>query len=51
MKKAYETYVRAGIADISIKMYPADRHEILNELDKEVVYKDIYEWLQKHLPG
>lgn len=49
-KKAYETYVQAGIADIGLKLYPADRHEILNELDKEVVYEDIYGWLQKHLP-
>ena len=27
-----------------MKLYPADRHEILNELDRETVYEDIYKW-------
>lgn len=48
VKKAYETYVQAGMEDIDLKLYPNDRHEILNELDKETVYKDIYGWIQKH---
>lgn len=49
VKKAYETYVQTGITDVTMKLYPADRHEILNELDKETVYQDIYGWMQKHL--
>lgn len=49
VKKAYETYIHAGIKDIDIKLYPSDRHEILNELDRESVYRDIYGWLQNHL--
>lgn len=49
VKKAYETYKKAGIMDLSWKLYPGDRHEILNETDKEIVYQDIYRWLQKHL--
>ncbi len=44
VKTAYETYKRAGITDIAIKLYPTDRHEILNELDRETVYEDIYKW-------
>lgn len=47
-RKAYETYVQAGIADVTLKLYPSDRHEILNELDREIVYKDIYGWIQEH---
>ena len=31
---------------VSLKLYPGDRHEILNELDKDVVYKDILAWLE-----
>ncbi len=49
VRKAYETYQEAGIQDISCKLYPSDRHEILNEIDREIVYDDIYRWLQKHL--
>lgn len=48
-KKACEKllfkYESAKITDTSIKLYPNDRHEILNELDKEEVYKDIADWL------
>ena len=48
-KKACEKllfkYESAKITDTSIRIYPNDRHEILNELDKEEVYKDIADWL------
>lgn len=33
--------------DKSLKVYPNDWHEILNELDQDVVLNDIYEWLEK----
>ena len=49
VRAAYDTYLGAGITDIEFKLYPTDRHEILNELDREVVYEDIYGWLEKHL--
>ena len=35
----------AGVKNVEIKLYPNDRHEILNETDKEVVYVDLYRWL------
>jgi alpha-beta hydrolase superfamily lysophospholipase len=38
--------VRAGLENVSMKLYPGDRHEILNETDKDIVYQDIYEWLE-----
>lgn len=38
--------VRAGLWNVSMKLYPSDRHEILNETDKDIVYQDIYEWLE-----
>ena len=43
-----EKYKQSGIEDIRIKLYEKDRHEILNELDKDVVYSDIYNWLKEH---
>lgn len=42
-------YKRAGIQDITCKLYPTDRHEILNELDRETVYKDIYKWIRSRM--
>lgn len=45
----YETYQKAGVRDISIKLYKGDRHELTNETDKEAVYEDIGAWLKRHM--
>lgn len=45
----FETYQQIGIEDIRMKLYEGDRHEIINELDKDVVYSDIYSWLEQHM--
>lgn len=38
-----------GIRDVELKLYPNDRHEILNEDNKEEVYHDIYNWMESKL--
>ncbi len=48
-KKAYETYAKAGIIDITLKLYENDRHEILNETDRDIVYNDILAWISERL--
>lgn len=45
VKAVYRRYCRHG-ADCSIKLYPGDRHEILQELDRQQVYNDIYNWME-----
>lgn len=42
-------YQRLGIQDVSVKLYPGDRHEILNETDRAAVYDDISRWIEKHI--
>lgn len=49
VKKIYNKYEEAGIKDITYKLYENDRHEILNELDKEVVFEDIRAWMEVHI--
>ena len=39
----------AGIRDVSLQLYTGDRHEILNESDREQVYDDLFEWLAGHM--
>jgi alpha-beta hydrolase superfamily lysophospholipase len=39
--KAFNEYKAAGVKDIKMKLYEDMRHEILNEIGKEEVYKDI----------
>ena len=45
--KVYDAYQKNQIQDVRIKLYKDDRHEILNELDRDVVYDDIYRWMEK----
>lgn len=41
----------AGIRDISCKLYEDDRHEILNETDRDAVYRDILKWCESRRKG
>jgi len=49
VEKIYEKYKTAGIRDVKIKLYKGDRHEILNETDREEVYKDLYKWMESRI--
>lgn len=39
----------AGIKDVDLKLYEGDRHEVLNEKDKERVWEDLFVWLKAHM--
>lgn len=45
VEAARDKFVAAGMKDVSLKLYENDRHEILNETDKENVFQDIYQWM------
>ncbi len=45
VQKISTAYKKAGMEMVSVKIYPQDRHEILNELDKNQVYQDVISWL------
>ncbi len=47
VQEAFDKFKSAGMIDVSMKLYPGDRHEILNELDRETVYQDLYQWMEK----
>lgn len=47
-KAAYQELKKAGIKDVTLKLYQGDRHEILNEIDRQQVYEDIYQWVDSH---
>ncbi|HVZ38025.1 MAG TPA: lysophospholipase [Candidatus Kapabacteria bacterium] len=44
-------YDRAGSADKTIKLYDGHYHDLLNDLEKEVVMADILAWLDAHIPA
>lgn len=49
VRKIYEKYRAAGIQDVTLRLYTGDRHELLNETDREQVYKDLLGWFEKHI--
>ncbi|UZW62182.1 alpha/beta fold hydrolase [Lysobacter enzymogenes] len=42
-------YMSLGLADLSFRFYPGDRHEILNEPDKDSVHRLIGHWIDSVL--
>lgn len=49
VQKAYNNFLEAGMKDVSIKLYPGGRHEMLNEINKDEVYTDILAWLDSKI--
>ncbi len=45
----YETFNEIGMSDVTMKLYENDRHEILNETDRERVYADILAWMESRI--
>lgn len=45
VKDTYDMYEAAGMLDITYQLYENDRHEILNETDKQVVFEDLLAWM------
>ncbi len=39
----------AGVRDVTVKLYPGGRHEMLNETNKEEVYADTLAWIEGHM--
>jgi len=47
IKKLLSEYENFGFSNITSKLYPECRHELLNELNHEEVFSDIFLWLSK----
>ena len=47
--RASNEFKKAGMKNVSLKLYPNCRHEILNELNKEEVYADVANWLSQNI--
>lgn len=47
--QVYRQYRQLGIADVELKLYDNSRHEILLEPEKDLVFADICNWLQKYI--
>jgi alpha-beta hydrolase superfamily lysophospholipase len=43
-----QRYRDAGVTDVTVRVYPGARHEILNETNRDEVTADIIAWLTRH---
>jgi len=46
-KKVKDQLTNAGISNIKLHIYEGFRHELTNEINKSIVYKDIIEWINQ----
>lgn len=47
VRQTEDAFRKAGMTDVSVRIYPLCRHEILNEINKEEVYEDVAEFAEK----
>ncbi len=44
-------YGKAGLSDVTTLVYEGARHELLNETCRDEVTRDLFDWLDQHLPN
>ena len=49
VEKAYKTYTSVGMTNVSNRVYPGKRHEILMEDNRLDVMNDVYTWIVKNI--
>jgi alpha-beta hydrolase superfamily lysophospholipase len=47
LKPLIDRYRDAGLADLTVKVYPGGRHEMLNETNRPEVVADLMAWLER----
>ena len=48
-RSVFEKYKEAGVEDVKLLMYAEDRHEILNEVDRDKVFADMLQWMEERI--
>lgn len=49
VERAYKAFLKAGMEDVFMRLYPGGRHEMLNEANKDEVYKDVLDWINSKI--
>ena len=45
--KVFRMYEEAGCRDVTLKLYPGGRHEMLSETNRQEVWQDVLAWLEQ----
>ena len=49
VRKVAGFFQDAGTEDLTVKLYPEGRHEMMNEINREEVFSDLLVWLEEHM--
>lgn len=49
VNKAYQLFCGVGMRDVTMRLYPGGRHEMLNEINYQDVYRDILNWINEKI--
>ena len=47
VRQAVEEFLKHGMEQVDVKIYPLCRHEIHNEINRQEVYEDVASWIEK----
>lgn len=50
VKQVADQLIRLGVTDVSTRLWPDGRHEMLNETNRDEVTAELIGWLDTHLP-
>lgn len=46
--RAYKEFIKAGMEQVDIRLFPMCRHELLNEINRTEIYDYLLKWIGKH---
>lgn len=49
VQEVYKKMKKAGVKDVTLKLYEEGRHEMLNEINKDEVYQFVLNWMEERL--
>ncbi len=47
VRQCADAFRKAGMENVTVRIYPLCRHEILNEINREEIYEDMVHWINK----
>lgn len=51
VEQVYQSFQELGMKNVSLRLYEQDRHELINEMDREAVWDDLYAWVTETAAG
>ncbi len=45
VRRSADAFRKAGMTDVTVRIYPLCRHELLNEINREEIFEDVAQWV------